>query len=99
VLHSAARAWSGPPACLPACLSSLPLTPYPPTRLPCPPALQTVTQGTFNPLWHQVHHFMATLRLARSGTVSAPLLSCAAVSPCLPAVLGLAWPVLNAPCL
>ena len=34
-----------------------------------PPLLQTVTQGTYNPLWHQVHHGVATARLAASGKV------------------------------
>lgn len=32
-------------------------------------ALQPVVQGTYNPLWHQIHHLAATLKLANSGTV------------------------------
>ncbi|PSC74132.1 Alkylglycerol monooxygenase [Micractinium conductrix] len=30
---------------------------------------QRVVQGTYNPLWHQTHHAVATLRLAASGKV------------------------------
>lgn len=33
------------------------------------PALQPMTEGTYNPFWHQVHHLVATLKLAASGTV------------------------------
>jgi hypothetical protein len=31
---------------------------------------QPVVQGTYNPLWHQIHHFAATINLATSGKVS-----------------------------
>ena len=40
---------------------------------PALPTLQPVPQGTFNPLWHQVHHFVATVRLAASGKVRGQL--------------------------
>jgi hypothetical protein len=30
---------------------------------------QPVVQGTYNPLWHQIHHFAATINLATSGKV------------------------------
>ena len=33
--------------------------------------LQPVVQGTYNPLWHQIHHLVATLKLAKSGKVRA----------------------------
>lgn len=35
--------------------------------LPC--LAQRVVQGTYNPLWHQLHHAAATLRLAAGGKV------------------------------
>ncbi|KAL4433846.1 hypothetical protein ABPG75_000287 [Micractinium tetrahymenae] len=34
-------------------------------------ASQRVVQGSYNPLWHQAHHAVATLRLAASGKVPA----------------------------
>lgn len=46
---------------------------------PTPPCLQTKVQGTYNPLLHQVHHAMATLRLAAAGKVHS-MQACAGLS-------------------